>query len=36
MRVARIASWSMAGLLLFGVVLAEWKRRHKESTTTAP
>jgi len=26
----------MAGLLLFGVVLAEWKRRHKESTTTAP
>jgi hypothetical protein len=27
MLVARIASWSMAGLLLAGVLLAEWKRR---------
>jgi hypothetical protein len=27
MLVARIASWSMAGLLFSGVLLAEWKRR---------
>jgi hypothetical protein len=36
MTVARIASRSMAGLLLIGGLIAEWKRRSKQSTTTAP